>query len=154
MPNRAEIARVVMKGQSTVFVLMFLAASLAGAQIKVENPQRLQLPEARAQILHHIICRVVAEELQLRGSKTEFAVTLILGEPEERIGIDSDGLPSKIFLKRWDEARFAIADAQLVVQRAVIRDHWQQIANEVTRRWKQVAPVQAGELNRDSSTFR
>ena len=143
-----------MKLQLAAIPLMFLLGSPADAQITVENPQHLELPEQRAQVLHRIICHVVADELHIRGAKTEFPVILVLGEPEERIGVDDDGMPRKIYLMRWDEASFAISDMQLAVQRAVIRDHWQQMTNEVLRRWKQVAPVQHSELNGASRSFR
>jgi hypothetical protein len=54
---------------------MFLSGLLGEAQITVENPRHLDLPEQRAQMLYQIICHVVAEELHLRGSKTGFLVT-------------------------------------------------------------------------------
>lgn len=143
-----------MKLQLAAIPLMFLVDSPADAQITVKNPRHLEFLEQRAQVLHQIICHVVADELHMRGAKTGFPVILVLGEPEERIGVDDDGMPPKIYLKRWDEASFAISDMQLVVQRAVIRDHWQQMTNEVLRRWRQVAPVQHSELNGASRTFR
>jgi hypothetical protein len=63
-------------------------------------------------------------------------------------------MPRKIYLKQWDEASFAIEEMKLVAQRAVIREHWQQLTNEVVRRWRQVAPVQATEINKAKATFR
>jgi hypothetical protein len=133
----------IVTGYLTLVVFLYLTVSLVHAQLKVENPQHLEFEEDRAQVLHRIICRVVADELHLRESKTELPVTLVLGEPEERIRVDEDGIPRKLYLKRWDEASFAISDMQLVMQRAVIHDHWQRMMNEVIRRWKQVAPVPA-----------
>jgi hypothetical protein len=43
---------------------------------------------------------------------------------------------------RWERIMPPLA-MQLVMQRAVIHDHWQRMMNEVIRRWKQVAPVPA-----------
>jgi hypothetical protein len=93
--------------------LLFLISKLSMAQIGVENPSHLEFPQQRAQLLQQIICRVVAEELHVRSPKADLPVTLVLGQAEERIGVDQDGIPSKIYLHRWNEATFAISDMQL-----------------------------------------
>jgi len=129
------------RGCLTVVVFTSLAVSPGNAQLKVENPQHLKFEADRAQVLHRIICHVVANELRMRESKTEFPVTLVLGDPEERIRVDEDGIPRTVYLSSWDEAHFAISDMQLVMQRAVILEYWQRMMNEVVRRWKEVAPV-------------
>jgi hypothetical protein len=64
--------------------LVFLISGCSMAQISVENPQHLEFPNQRAQLPQQIICRVVTEELHLRGSKIDLPSTLVLGEAEER----------------------------------------------------------------------
>jgi hypothetical protein len=59
-----------------------LTASLSMAQVTIQNPQHLDVPEQRVQMLHHIICRVVAEEFHGRGGKSDGPVTLNLGRSE------------------------------------------------------------------------
>jgi hypothetical protein len=141
------------RGCFAVITLVFLSGSLGKAQIAVENPRHLDLPEERAQMLHQIICRVAADQLRLRGLKTNFPVILVLGEAEERIWIGDGGMPRKIYLGRWDEQRFATADMQLVVQDAAMNELGQSMTKEVLRRWKRVAPAQTGELNSGKSTL-
>ena len=138
-----NLSLLSIRGCLTAVVFTSLAVSAGNAQLKVENPQHLKFEADRAQVLHRIICHVVANELRMRESKTEFPVTLVLGDPQERIRVDEDGIPRTVYLSSWDEAHFAISDMQLVTQRAVILDHWQRMMNEVVRRWKQVAPVPA-----------
>jgi len=128
-----------------VATLVTLSASLC-AQVVIENPQRLEVPEQRVQMLHRIICRVVADQLHLRGAKKEFPVTVILGEQEQRVLADEKGM-FRIYLKHWDERSFAISDLQLVLQQAMIRKHWHTMVSEVVRRYQQSAPVYVGELN-------
>jgi len=120
--------------------LLFLIGSLAQSQITVKNPSHPEYLQQGVQLLHQVICQVIAEELHLRRTRADLPLTLVLGEPQERIGVGEDGMPSKIYLHRWDEAAFAIADMQFVIERAVLRDHWQHMTNEVLRRgskWRQ-----------------
>jgi len=48
-------------------ILTLLLSSFGNAQMKIENPNRLDLPEQRVRMLHNIICRVVAEEFRIRS---------------------------------------------------------------------------------------
>jgi len=128
-----------------VATFVTLSASLC-AQVAIENPQRLEVPEQRVQMLHQVVCRVAAHKLRIRATKKDSPVTLVLGEPEERIGVGSDGTPGKIYLKRWDETTFTVGDMQLVIQRVMIRERLTQMTSEVLRRLKQMAPVPAREL--------
>ena len=98
-----------------VATFVTLSASLC-AQVAIENPQRLEVSEQRVQMSHRIICRVVADQLHLRGAKKEFPVTVIQGEQEQRVLADEDKGMFRIYLKHWDEPSFAISDLQLVLQ--------------------------------------
>ena len=125
-------------------------ASTLTAQVTIQNPKHREVPEQRAQMLHQIVCRVVSDELHLHRDKATLPVILILGEPEQRIVADEDAGTFRIYLKRWDEPSFAISDLQLVLQRAMVRKHWQPMVTEVVRRFQQVAPVRSEELNATS----
>jgi hypothetical protein len=126
--------------------LVLLGSVVSTAQIMIDNPQHLDIPEQRAQVLHNIICRVVAEEFHIRGGKVEGPVVLILGEQKEQSTADEFNRVYTIYLERWDEATFAISDIRLAVQRMVFRNHWERMAREVVRRAEQVSPVVADSM--------
>jgi hypothetical protein len=46
-----------------------LLASFLNAQVTIQNPQHLAIPEQRVQVLHYIVCRAVAEELHSERAK-------------------------------------------------------------------------------------
>src|SRR5262249_20580807 len=128
------------------------------AQVTIKNPRNLAVPEQRVRVLHRIICRVVAEEFHVRGSEVEGTVTLFLGEERQRTVVDERNGTFNIYLKRWDEAEFAISDTELAVQRMLSRDRFERIARKVIRRVNKTAPVNAnalrGELpSADSNTI-
>jgi len=143
-----------MKFQFVAFTLVLLTGKLLAAQITGENPQKLEWPEQRAQMLHRIICGVVGKDLHLRGKNAQFPVTLVLGEQQQRIVADEDKGIFKIYLKQWDEPSFAVSDLQVVLQRGMVRKYWQPMVSEVVRRFQQVAPVSADDLSGSSRSMR
>jgi len=120
---------------------MFLVSSSSLAQVLIQNPQRLEISEQRAQLLHNIVCRVVAEEFHVHENKVQGQVTVVLGEPAEHSAADEIDGVYKIYLEHWDEANFAISDMRLAVQRMVFRHHWERMAREVIRRVDLTTPV-------------
>lgn len=122
------------------FVLLF-AGSLSLAQVTIQNPQHLPVPEERVQALHNIICRVVAEDLHVGKGGSPSRVVLVLGQDREVTVADQANGIFTIYLKQWDEARFAMSDLQLAVQGVVMRNRWERMAQDVVRRFRQVAPV-------------
>lgn len=123
-----------------------LVSLLSVAQVTIQNPHRLDIPEQRVQILHRIICRVVADEFHVRASQVEGPVTLVLGEAKQPTIVDEVYGGHTIHLDRWNEVTFAISDTQLAVQRMLSEDRFERIASEVIRRVGQAAPVSANSL--------
>src|SRR5215469_14116095 len=131
---------------SSPAIVSFLLMSVGTAQVTIENPRNLAVPEQRVQVLHRVISRVVAEEFHIRGSEVEGTVTLWLGEERERTVVDERSGTFNIYLKRWDEVEFAISDTELAIQRMLSRDRFERIAREVIRRVDKTAPVNADAL--------
>jgi len=123
-----------------VFVIVF-AGSLSTAQVTIQNPQQLPIPEPQVQTLHNIVCRVVAEDLHVDKGGLPSHVVLVLGQDREVTVADQANGTFTIYLKQWDEATFAMSDLQLAVQGIVLRDRWQRMAQDIVRRFRQVAPV-------------
>lgn len=118
-----------------------LLASSLHAQVTIQNPQHLEIPEQRVQVLHTLVCRVVAEELHIRESKVQGPVSLVLGERQERTVADEFNGAYTIYLEHWDETTFASSDVRLTIQRMASRNHSEQMAREVIRRVDLLFPV-------------
>jgi len=106
-----------------VFVIVF-ARWLCLAQVTIQNPQHLPVPEQQVQALHNIICRVVVEDLHV-GRGGYLAVSSRCWVKTARLPLltRQNGIFT-VYLKQWDEATFAMADLQLIVQAIVLRDRW------------------------------
>ncbi len=130
-----------MKTRPHTITLIVLAASFCAAQVTIENPQHLDIPEQRVQVLHNIICRVVAEEFHVSASKVQGPVTLVIGERKDTSIANEFSGVYRIYVGHWDEATFATSDMRLSVLRMTFRDHWERMTREVVRRADQVAPV-------------
>ena len=55
------------------------------AQVTIENPDHLDVPEQKVQILFHTTCQVVAREFHIHKGEQEFPLVLVLGDPRERL---------------------------------------------------------------------
>lgn len=122
------------------YVLLF-AGTISLAQVTIQNPQHLSVPEERVQALHNIICRVVAEDLHIDKGGAPSRVVLVLGQDREVTVADQANGIFTIYLKQWDEATFAMSDLQLAVQGVVVRDRWERMARDIARRFRQAAPA-------------
>ena len=123
-----------------------LLASFLNAQVTIQNPQHLEIPEQRVQVLHNIVCRVVAEEFHIRESKVQGPVTVVLGERQERTVADEFNGIYTIYLEHWDETTFASSDIRLTIQRMAFRNYSEQMAREVIRRVDLLFPLSADRL--------
>ena len=132
-------------------ILTLLLSSSGNAQIKIENPNHLDLPEQQVRMLHNIICRVVAEEFRIRGGKLEGPVTLIVGNGKAHGLADEVNGEFTIYLDHWDEPVFAMADMRLAVQRTLTQDRWNRMAREIIHRMNDVSPVTADKLRKSHS---
>jgi hypothetical protein len=65
-------------------LVMVLVGPLSLAQVAIQNPQHLSVPEQQVERLHNTICRVVAEEFYVRQDGSVGSVVLVLGEDRER----------------------------------------------------------------------
>jgi hypothetical protein len=123
-------------------VLVLLATSSPGsAQLTINNPKHLNLPEQRARILLIEACRVVANEFHVRNfSEIEYPLILVLGEKDEGYGIDSEGKIT-LYLQQWSEAKFVDATTRLAVQALADRQRVERLAKEILRRSDRILPV-------------
>jgi hypothetical protein len=60
------------------------------AQVTIKNPDHLDVPEPKVQILIHTTCQVVAREFHIHKGEVEFPLVLVLGDPNERYTSDGE----------------------------------------------------------------
>jgi hypothetical protein len=81
--------------------VLLLTISACFAQLVIENPKHLKIPEDQAQALLRISCQAVANELHLQDkTKFNFGLRLVLGEKDEHFGLDNEDRDAHTFSKR------------------------------------------------------
>ena len=139
---------------SILFSLLLLHC-LGMAQVSIQNPQNLEIPEPRVQVLHRIVCRVIGEEFHLKAHEIDDAMSLVLSEGKEtegKIDGNSGGSPT-IYLGHWDEAAFAVTDMQLMLHKVVSRERQRKMMRKIVQRLNQIAPVDARTLHSASTSI-
>jgi hypothetical protein len=134
-PNFKEIAR-------WAILSVALSASAVGkAQVTVQK-NGVDVPEAKVNILYNTTFRVVAREFHLPDSSTlHFPVTLVLGEPNERVSGDELNKVYVIYMESWDDAKFALAASRIAMQQLISEARKTRIVNEIVWRANQIVPV-------------
>jgi len=127
--------------------LFLLANSLAFAELAIDNPKHLDVPEEKARILLRLACRAVATEFHLREpAKTDFDLRLVLGEKDERHGFDEQtGVPT-LYLQQWNEVKFTSAAIRFAVQKSVNHNREERMISEILRRSDQISSIPANQL--------
>lgn len=135
-----------MKSRAAV-VIFALASRCAFSQLTIENPRQLDVPEPQARILLQMSVEAVAKELRpAQKSNAVFPLRLVIGQQDERFGVDEKtGVPT-LFLRQWDPVKFTTAAVKFAIQKSVRPERQEQIILEVMRRSKGIAPVSAAQL--------
>ena len=135
-----------MKSRAAV-VIFALANPLSFSQLTIENPKQRDVPEAQARILLQMSLQAVAKELRpAQKTNVEFPMRLVVGQEDERFGLDEKtGVPT-LFLRQWDPVKFTTAAVKFAIQKSVLPERQEQMILEIVRRSKAVAPVSAAQL--------
>lgn len=136
---------------SCLLLLLVLAASPCAAQLTIVNPKQLEVPEEKGKVLLSTACRVVAEEFHVSDpSALRFSLVLVLGEKEEHYTVDEKRLEYKLYMKEWDETKFAGLAMRLCVQQFPTHQQEARLLKEILRRSEEISPVPANKLRRDA----
>jgi hypothetical protein len=127
-------------------LLIVIANSLAFAELTIDNPKHLDVPEDKARVLLRLACRAVVKELHSREqSKADLDLRLVLGEKEEHYEIDEHGV-STLYLRQWNETKFATAALRLAVQNSIDRNREKRMILDILQRSGQIAAILANQL--------
>lgn len=140
-------AGVAMKVFAVAVALMILAGVFpSSAQLTIQNPRHLPVPEQKASVLMSTACRVIAEHFGVAKGDQRLRLTLVLGSSDEHYTAEGEKDAYTLFLQRWDENKFTLAVTNLAIQRLVVNDRLASLVSEILRRSDQVAPVPAAQL--------
>ena len=130
-----------------VVAIFALANPFAFSQLTIENPRQQDVPEAEARILLQMSLQAAAKELRpAQKTNVEFPMLLVIGQEDERFGLDGKtGVPT-LFLQQWDPLKFTTAAVKFAIQESIRPERQEQMVLEIVRRSKAVAPVSAAQL--------
>jgi hypothetical protein len=132
-------------------VLLVLASSSLSAQLSIENPKKMEVPEEHIQTLFLNTNRVMEAEFHSPGSlENKFRARLVLGQPQERLSIDDADGNASVYLERWDEGKFVFAVMRVGLQRLLDSGRQNRMFDEIARRTRQT-PVSAAQLRKEGS---
>ncbi len=133
-----------------LLLLIFACASLQ-AQLTIENPKHLEVPEHLAQALFLTASRVTETEFHSPASpENRPRMRLVLGQTPERLTEDDRFGNGTIYLERWNETKFTFAAMRLAVLRIVGSKRQERMLREIVRRAHDIAPVPAAELHKET----
>jgi hypothetical protein len=104
------------------------------AQVTIKNPNHLDVPEQKVQILFHTTCQVVAREFHLQRGELKFPLVLVLGDPNERYTSDEEHQLYTVYLFRWNEVQFTTSSMRLALQRMVDQSRRDRLVREILKR--------------------
>src|SRR5205085_5036576 len=117
---------------NTVSLLVGLAcwSVVAQAQVVIRNPQNLDVPQAKVNVIYRTTLRVLSDNFDVEEISELYPVTLTLGSDDERYVEDEDNKVDAIYLKAWDEKKFAISVMRLALEHLVDRECRNQLVSE------------------------
>lgn len=135
-----------MRSRAATFIFA-LATPCAFSQPTIENPRHVDIPEAQARVLYQMSFQAVAKELR-PGQKTnaEFPLRLVIGQEEERFGLDARTGVATLFLREWDAVKFTTAAVRFAIQRSVRPEREEAMISEILHHSQAVAPVSTAQL--------
>ncbi len=128
-------------------LLIVLANSLAFAELTIDNPRHLDVPEEKARVLLRLAWRAIAKEFHSHEqSKAEFDFRLVLGEKDEHYEIDEHtGVPT-LYLQQWNETKFTTAAVRLAVQKSIDRNREERLIFDILQRSERIVTMPANKL--------
>lgn len=113
--------------------------------LTIVDSHQTDIPIERARVLLLTACRVVAEEFHKRPEDVDLRMTLILGDPHERVAVnDSGGMT--LYLERWNETKFVDGVITGAMQLLMPLHTRKQVFTEILRRTDKIAPLAANQL--------
>jgi hypothetical protein len=121
-------------------VLCGLSCSERAQVTVVKNGAEVR--EEKVNLLFSAAGHVVAEEFRLSSASNGlFSITLVLGDPNERVIGDELDQVYFIYMNHWDDAQFATSASRLAMQHMVSQERKTKMVAEILRRANRAGPV-------------
>lgn len=135
---------------------LVLASVPVFAQVTIQNPKKLPVPETRVNLIYDVVRQLVFEEVKPAGGKpVSLKLTLSLAvRPEFGYLTSEENRAAEVFLKEWDEARFSYAVMALALQQTLPAKRRSEILQEAQRRVNLLAPVDVSQLKKEKIPVR
>ena len=132
-------------------VLLLLLSLPAVAQVTIQNPKKLKVPDARVAVIYDVVRELVFEEVKPAGGKpVNMKLTLSLAvRPEFGYLTNEEKGTAEIFMTEWDEPRFAYVVMALALQQALPANRRSELLREARRRVDLLAPVDISQLKKE-----
>jgi|SRR5215470_7466267 len=135
-----------------ISALLVVASTLLQAQLTIENPKHLEVPDPLAQALFLTASRVVETEFHcLASAENTLRIRLVLGQTTEHLTENDSFGNGSIYLERWDENKFAFAAMRLVLLRIIGPHRQERMLREIVSRAHDIAPVRPAELHKETT---
>ena len=126
---------------------ILLLVSPVLAQVTIKNPDQLEVPVQRVQIVFQTTCQAVSREFQVPEKDVEFPLLLVLGDPIERYIIDEHQLGT-LYLYRWNEAQFAASVMMLAIEHMVTQSRRDRMVREILKRSNSIDTIPINALRK------
>jgi hypothetical protein len=132
-------------------VLLLLLSLPAVAQITIQNPKKLKVPDARVAVIYDVVRELVFEEVKPAGGKpVNMKLTLSLAvRPEFGYLTNEEKGTAEVFMTEWDEPRFAYVVMALALQQALPANRRSELLREARRRVDLLSPVDVSQLKKE-----
>ena len=120
--------------------------------LTIVNSGQNDLPGERARVLLLTTSRIIAEEFHQKPEDVELKITLVLGDPNERVAIDDNGRAS-LHMERWDETKFVDGVMTATIQKLMPLRRREKMFTEILRRTDKIAPIPANQLRAPGVSF-
>lgn len=118
--------------------------------LTVVSPQQTDVPIERARVLLLTTCRLVAEQFHKRPEDVDLRMTLVLGDPGERVVVDDSG-GMTLYLEHWNETKFVDGVITGAIQQLMPLHSRNEMFTEIRRRTDKIVPVAANQLRMPST---
>jgi hypothetical protein len=137
-----------MKRLLLVAAMVLLTNAVGLAQVTIQNDKHRDLPKQKVDVLYRAACQVVAERFHVPPLQTQFQLTLVMGEVNERTYADNLLDVYKIYMDNWDEEKFVSTLVMIETYRLFRIQQHKEVVVEILRRASEMAPVSVADLRR------
>ena len=142
----AAVLQMLMKRLLLAAAMVLLTNAAGFAQVTIKNEKHRDLPIQKVDVLYLTACQVAAEKLHVPPLETQFHLTLVMGEVNERMYADNILDVYKIYMDNWNEEKFVSTLVMIETYRLFRIQRYKEVVVEILRRANEAAPVSVADV--------